>query len=353
MAYDYRVTANNDSAWTAGGTVTFTTAPAAVADEALVERGVAERVDVLSNDVGSGIDPSTITVEAGPEHGRASVDPEDGNITYTHDGSASRRDTLTYTVGSETGQRADPAALAIGIADLQVQADEARRGSPVAVSVEAIGPFAPSTAAIYARKGGETRYTSVANTDVASPSADTVSVSGTIRRERVTARGVDYYAQFATADDTLTVPAGDGDAARTRPAHLAVTFDELAPDTSQSAMAFREEVYRMVSVPGRPNGVIKAALRETYGSYDATQWRLLRWSAAANSGEGGHREYPAIDTLAPGQGFWLVTRQGIPPSVSGGQTVAADSAYRIPLRAGAGDSTGGYDCRRRKDRRGR
>jgi hypothetical protein len=58
-----------------------------------------------------------------------------------------------------------------------------------------------------------------------------------------------------------------------------------------------------------------------------------RW-APTDDGRGTYRNFPQLDTLRAGDGFWLITRDGAPFSVPAGRTLAADSARQIPLEAG-------------------
>ena len=54
--------------------------------------------------MGSARRSRVIEIEAGPKHGSFQVDAAAGTITYVHDGSAAKADTLTYTLrgGAET-----------------------------------------------------------------------------------------------------------------------------------------------------------------------------------------------------------------------------------------------------------
>jgi hypothetical protein len=79
-------------------------------------------------------------------------------------------------------------------------------------------------------------------------------------------------------------------------------------------------------VPARPDGGVKAALEAVYGPYDPSGWRFLRWDPGATD----YRAYPAIDTLHPGMGGWLVTATG-DPLVLSGATVDASAARQVVL----------------------
>ena len=225
------------------------------------------------------------------------------------------------------------AALAVQANGLEGGAVE--RGDPAEVRLEARGGVEVVEGSLRVRKGGDRVYQSFAlsETDRSVP-GDTIELAAQVPDTLVTTRGIDYYAVLAGAPglggtvdqrDTLTVPAGGVEAARQRPAHLPVQFDSL-----QAPVQVRPEAYRMVTVPARPEGGIKQALRETYGAYDRTVWRVLQWEAAA----GSYQEYPDIDSLKSGTGFWLIAADGEELELGTGQTAGAENPRRIPLEAG-------------------
>jgi hypothetical protein len=136
--------------------------------------------------------------------------------------------------------------------------------------------------------------------------------------------GVDYYAVLDAPNGTFTVPAGQTSDAQQAPLHLPVAFDTYASDRS-----FEAETYQMTSIPAAN---AKTALRKRYGPYEPATWRVLQWDAS----EGTYREYPDLDStdLRAGNGFWLVTEQGTPLSLSDGRTVDASTPRRVALDPG-------------------
>ena len=324
---------------TSGGVQTFVTAPTTDPDTTVAQRGGPRRLDVLANDGTESsntadLDPSTVTVETGPAHGSASVDATDGSIRYEHDGSATTADTLTYTVANTAGQRSASTTVAIDVFDVQVQFGDPVRGDTVGVTLTVKNGFEPTGDTTFTvRKGGTSSYQELGLTvEDGFSSGTSGTVSAIIPDTTVTPRGVDYYALFSNGTDTLTVPAGGIlQRVRQRPAHLPVSFEELSPPKTVAKTLFQTETYRMVSVPARLP-TLKAAFErsDAYGPYDANEWRLERW----NPGKGGYDSYPAIDSLRPGDGFWLTTRTGTPFTLPQGRTVEADTLQEIPLKAG-------------------
>ena len=325
------------------GEQTFVTAPATQPDTTeIAQRGGPRRLDVLTND-GTGfsntfdLDPSTVTVETEPDHGTATVDESDGSIRYEHDGSDTTADTLEYTVANAAGQRSDTTTVAIDIFDVQVQFGEPVRGDTVRVDLTVRNGFAPTGDTTFAvRKGGTNTYEELGLTveeGLSDGTSGTIRLSAVIPDTSVTTRGVDYYALFVNNTGTLTIPAGGNTKrARRRPAHLPVSFEELSPTETVTEDFFQAETYRMASVPAVPKGGLKAAFErsDAYGPYDANEWRLERWNADKSS----YDSYPAIDSLRPGDGFWLTTRRGTPFTLPEGRTVEADTTAEIPLAEG-------------------
>ncbi|MEO0996787.1 MAG: Ig-like domain-containing protein [Pseudomonadota bacterium] len=73
-------------------------APQANDDSATVADGHSVVIDVLANDVDDGtLYPDTV-LPTHPANGTLSVNPADGAVTYTHDGSGAGSDSFTYTV---------------------------------------------------------------------------------------------------------------------------------------------------------------------------------------------------------------------------------------------------------------
>jgi hypothetical protein len=194
------------------------------------------------------------------------------------------------------------------------------------------GGFAPTDDTTFAvRRGGTAPFRALGlsvTEALASGTSGTLRLRAVVPDSLVTERGLDYYLALSGGPDTLTAPAGGLPAARTRPAHLPIGFESL-----EAPYTLAPETYRMVSIPAVPDGGIKAALTDAYGPYDATEWRLERWDATAD-GQGGYRSFPALDTLRPGDGFWLVREEQEALRIGPGKTPPADTARRVRLASG-------------------
>ena len=93
-------------------------APVAQDDVAnLVTIGGSTTIDVLSNDndPDGAIEPGSVVIVDEPANGSVVVDPSTGEITYTHDGSATTGDSFTYTVEDDEGALSNVATVTVPI----------------------------------------------------------------------------------------------------------------------------------------------------------------------------------------------------------------------------------------------
>jgi len=90
--------------------------PVAMADAAELRRGGAVGIEVLANDSGPGIDPSTVEITAAPAHGSASVQP-DGRVLYRHHGGGSGTDSFAYRISNYAGTPSEPATVSLTLSD--------------------------------------------------------------------------------------------------------------------------------------------------------------------------------------------------------------------------------------------
>ncbi|PSQ75805.1 MAG: hypothetical protein BRD35_08025 [Bacteroidetes bacterium QH_7_62_13] len=271
------------------------------------------------------------------------ADADDYRIVDDGDGPLDPGETRTVAVSFEpsaTGNRAAilTATAAEGGADttrlvgrgvrVTVEPGEVTRGEPATLTTTLDGGFqARSERAMYVRKGGTVGYQAipVEGTD---SSETSLQLTATVPDSLVTTRGIDYYTILASGPDTLTTPAGGPKAARSAPAHIPVSFDSLTAPVSLGPQS-----YRMVTVSAVPEGGGKAALERSYGDYDPAEWRVLRWRPSAGE-SGGNVEFPSLDSLRAGQGFWLITAAGDDLELGSGRTVKGGQARRVPLERG-------------------
>ncbi|PSQ97420.1 MAG: hypothetical protein BRD55_02205, partial [Bacteroidetes bacterium SW_9_63_38] len=141
-------------------------------------------------------------------------------------------------------------AITVQVGGESRAAAEATRGNAVDITATVDdGPsdvFSVTEAALQARKGGTDTYQEAGST-----SGSFTSFTETVGADLVTPRGVDYYVTLtsdgAVGKTTFTVPAGGPAAAKARPAHLPVSFEELSPPDTTEDDLFQAETYRMVS----------------------------------------------------------------------------------------------------------
>ena len=118
--FTYRV-ADNDSAFSAAATVLMTIAsnqpPTAKDDTFQTAANTPAVLDVLANDTAADgqLDPASLVVVDGPDHGAADIQP-DGRVRYTPAAGFGGEDTFSYTVADFNGLVSDPATVTIRIA---------------------------------------------------------------------------------------------------------------------------------------------------------------------------------------------------------------------------------------------
>ena len=91
--------------------------PVANADSTSTPVNTAATVDVLANDTDSDgtIDPTSVAVTGGPQHGATSVHPATGVVTYTPAAGFEGSDSFTYTVEDDDGATSNAATVSIAV----------------------------------------------------------------------------------------------------------------------------------------------------------------------------------------------------------------------------------------------
>ena len=149
--------------------------------------------------------------------------------------------------------------------------------------------------------------------------------SGSIPPSAVTEKGLVYYIEARDrAQNVSRHPAGAPDTLIGVP----VSFEGLI-----SAVELPGGEYRMISLPGAPDGGIDDVLVDDLGDHSKTSWRLGRWNPAAGCEDECYDEYPDVDGFAPGRGFWLVSKSKTRFDFSGVSTDIR-KPYAIPLGMG-------------------
>ncbi len=177
------------------------------------------------------------------------------------------------------------------------------------------------SAKLYYCAGGAASFDS---TNMSNTGGD--NFQGTIPSSAITERGAEYY--FSAQDqvgNTRTFPLAN---AMTRPQVIQVTNSNLA--FAGPASPTQVKAYRMISVPfDLDNSSVPAVLNEL-GTYDDTQWRLLRWSSSSNQ----YLEYPNVPSFEPGTGFWLITKEAKTLNAGAGKSVTTAENFNITLPVG-------------------
>lgn len=88
--------------------------PTAVPDSMTLNPGAMALIPVLNNDLGTGLQASTVQIVSPPAFGSATV-KSDGKVLYTHDGSPGNSDAFTYTVQNSIGKTSNVATVTLNI----------------------------------------------------------------------------------------------------------------------------------------------------------------------------------------------------------------------------------------------
>ncbi len=179
---------------------------------------------------------------------------------------------------------------------------------------------------LHYRAGGGAIYQSLRMTGVVGG-----PISTTIPDSAVTSRGLEYF--ITTAYDRQLASYPENEAAA-KPKVMRVRTLNLT-----SKWSTVNSVYQMISVP---NQLRKNSAREVFKDYfdefpeyDKRSWRLLRWVDDDTRGNSDYVEYPNVDSLAPGLGFWLITAKAQKPiAVGEAISVATGESYTLNLRKG-------------------
>ncbi len=199
----------------------------------------------------------------------------------------------------------------------------ALEGTDMTVSATITDDGGVTGADLYYRRGGQTSFTTVSMT------ATRADYSGIIPGGSVTSRGVEYYISATDGANTAYDPTVGF---QTSPHVTQVQVDSLTKNESQPGGS-DQTAYRMISVPLElDNAGADAVLSDDLGSYDNTQWRLLRYE------DGSYLEYSSAGDFAPGKAFWLIVRaSGKTIDAGSGTTVTTADSFAITLSSGWND----------------
>jgi len=135
--------------------------PTAGDDTTTVTKGDSVQVDVLANDTDpdGSVDSTSVSIVTPPTHGSASVDAVTGVIEYTHDGTATAADSLTYTVQDDSGAVSNVATVRITVDIVSAVGDTPGMPTRFALHQNVPNPFNPTTAIAFDVPTGGARVT--------------------------------------------------------------------------------------------------------------------------------------------------------------------------------------------------
>ncbi len=172
------------------------------------------------------------------------------------------------------------------------------------------------SAQLFYRRGGAASFTSM-------PMSGTGNAySAAIPAIDVSDRGLEYYIVATDASgNSASKPENISS-----PYVIQVRSSNLSCPNTTPAQA-----YRMISIPGILDyPAVLSVLEDDLGSYDDTQWRLLRYINGFNI-EYGQTGFPAF---TPGNGYWLISRTAKTLGAGSAKSVTTAKNFEITLAPG-------------------
>jgi len=182
----------------------------------------------------------------------------------------------------------------------------------------------PDSVVLYYRLGGEVDWI-----DTALTSSDTVYRCN-IATDPTGLRSTAYRFHIAQRDIAVTVPQINPSIS---PEYIRSQLTDVAIQGTQNN-AYQMIGYPIDLDPGHPESLFV----DDFGAYDTKRWRMGRWNPEKTP-DPGYDEFPEIDSLGRGDGFWLYSRVGPLADASGysalPDTVVGDTVYgRYELKPG-------------------
>ncbi|MCV7373878.1 tandem-95 repeat protein [Mycolicibacterium arabiense] len=226
-------TVSDGTGRTTSGTLTITVTgvndpPLATDDTTTVAENGTVVIDVLANDtdVDDTLDPSSVTVVAGPAHGTVTVDRVTGRITYVNDGDEATPDTFTYTVADRAGATSNTATVTVGIAGVN--------DAPVAGGAQTV-TVREGTATTITLTGTDADGDTLTFTIITPPGHGTLGP--VVRVDATTATVVYTPDANYTGADTFTYTVGDGTTTAIAPATVSLRGVAVPPPVASTDSA--------------------------------------------------------------------------------------------------------------------
>ncbi len=210
----------------------------------------------------------------------------------------------------------EPAASDVVGPSGTVSAPSAAAGSAVMVTANLRDDVGVVSATLYYRGGGDAAFASAAMAE-SPPGTWTASIPA----PSVSVRGVQYYVTASDGSNTTIFPPGAPSAGTTSLSVSVVNYPAFSLAASPT--------YQLLGVPLVPANAGPAAVFDELGAYDKSAWRYGTWDPATNS----YKEYPSAANAAPGQGFWVISKNAHSIAISG---TAADVGRNFRIILGPG-----------------
>jgi hypothetical protein len=173
---------------------------------------------------------------------------------------------------------------------------------------------------IHYRRPGQITYTDATFSIGTGPSL-TYNVSSSL----LGIRGLEYYIEITDDGSSITRRIGEPG----EPFRLVSSFNNAQ---GQRPSGMPDASYRIVGLPIDITGIksVETVFRDDLGAPDISRWRLGRYYAITDT----TLEYPSDSIVRPGQGYWLIARDGRKYGAAG---LSVQANRTIPSGPLAGD----------------
>lgn len=190
----------------------------------------------------------------------------------------------------------------------------------IEIGADVLATHGVANATLHYRMGGEAAFT---QTPMAASGDRYVA---TVPAGAVTSRGLSYYITVSDQKGKIERVPRSGDYA----VRVSVPDGNVSAALSLPSGEAQTN-YRLISVPLLLNErQVSSVMSDDFGAYDSTQWRLFELAPSQTV-----NELPGTGELLPGEGYWLIAREGGTTLDLGAGTTADHSRpYPISLHPG-------------------
>ena len=181
----------------------------------------------------------------------------------------------------------------------------------------------PNGMALFYRPGGTSQYTRIEGLATGNNNYQI-----TLPGEAVTLRGIEYYVEVYSGQDTISMPVLD-------PVNNPTTQVVRHITEMPAEITFPFKQLDMFSLPfDLDDRTPRDVLEDDLGEFDPYQWRLFwwqRWDSVYVEYMSGNEDYFVFE---PGRAYWMITDEDRSFDITPFSTIDTDSSFGVSLYAG-------------------